>query len=81
VIPDLSASGDVILDRKESTLIAPIEAVRSEAGKQVVYVKQGDRFSARGVKVGTGNNTQVEILAGVSAGDEVALGDVAISSP
>ena len=80
VIPDLSASGDVILDRRENTLIAPIEAVRFESGKRVAYIKQGDHFSARAVKVGTGNNTQVEILAGLNAGDEVALGDVAVSS-
>jgi HlyD family secretion protein len=81
VIPDLSASGDVILDRKENTLIAPLEAVRSEGGKQIAYVKQGDQFSAREVKLGTSNNTRVEILAGLSAGDEVALGDVAVSHP
>ncbi len=74
VIPDLSASGDILLGRKENALIAPREAVRSEGGKQVVYAKRGDGFTAREVRVGESNNTQVEILAGLRAGDEVALG-------
>ena len=74
VIPDLSASGDILLGRKENALIAPREAVRSEGGRQVVYAKRGDGFTAREVRVGESNNTQVEILAGLRAGDEVALG-------
>jgi len=74
VIPDLSASGDILLGRKENALIAPREAVRSEGGKQVVYAKRGGGFTAREVRVGESNNTQVEILAGLRAGDEVALG-------
>jgi hypothetical protein len=74
LIPDLSASGDILLGRKENALIAPREAVRSEGGKQVVYAKRGDGFTAREVRVGESNNTQVEILAGLRAGDEVALG-------
>jgi multidrug efflux pump subunit AcrA (membrane-fusion protein) len=74
VIPDLSASGDILLGRKENAVIAPREAVRSEGGKQVVYVKRGGGFAPREVRMGERNNTQVEILAGLRAGDEVALG-------
>jgi HlyD family secretion protein len=77
VIPDLSASGDILLGQKENALLAPREAVLSEGGKQVVYVKQGAGFSPREVRVGESNNTQVEILAGLRAGDEIALGQPA----
>lgn len=73
VIPDLSASGDVMLERKDATLVAPREAVNAERGRHFVYVKQGDGFARREVEVGERNNTQVEILAGLSKGDEVAL--------
>ncbi len=74
VIPDLSASGDIVVGRKENVLIAPLEAVETEGGKPVVYVKRGNSFAARAVKVGERNNTQVEIAAGLEAGDEIALG-------
>jgi multidrug efflux pump subunit AcrA (membrane-fusion protein) len=74
VIPDLSASGDIVVGHKENALLAPLEAVEMEGGKPVVYVKRGDSFARRAVQVGERNNTQVEILAGLQAGDEVALG-------
>ena len=74
VIPDLSASADVVLEQKENALVAPLDAVLSEGGKHVVYAKQGDRFLSREVRIGGRNNTHVEILAGLNAGDEIALG-------
>lgn len=74
VIPDLSASGDIVVGHKDNVLLAPLEAVDTEGGKPVVYVKRGDRFARRAVQVGERNNTQAEILAGLEAGDEIALG-------
>jgi multidrug efflux pump subunit AcrA (membrane-fusion protein) len=73
VIPDLSASGDVTLERKETALLAPREAVSAERGRHFVYLKRGDGFTAREVQLGERNNTQVEILAGLHEGDEIAL--------
>ena len=74
VIPDLSASADVSLGRKERVLVAPLAAVESEGGKNIVFVKQQNRFVPRQVELGARNYTQVEILAGLTDGDEVALG-------
>jgi HlyD family secretion protein len=80
VIPDLSASADIILGRKENVIVAPLEAVSVEGGKHVVYVKQGDAIGLREVKLGEHSNTQVEILAGLRAGEEVELGRPAASA-
>jgi multidrug efflux pump subunit AcrA (membrane-fusion protein) len=77
VIPDLSASGDVMLERKETALLAPREAVSAEGGRHFVYVKRGDGLTRREVQLGERNNTQVEILAGLSEGDEIALARLA----
>jgi multidrug efflux pump subunit AcrA (membrane-fusion protein) len=74
VIPDLSASGDIVVGHKDNVLLAPLEAVETEGGKPVVYVKRGNSFGRRTVQLGERNNTQVEILAGLGAGDEIALG-------
>jgi multidrug efflux pump subunit AcrA (membrane-fusion protein) len=59
---------------KDNVLLAPLEAVETEGGKPVVYVKRGNSFGRRTVQLGERNNTQVEILAGLGAGDEIALG-------
>ena len=74
VIPDLSASADIVLSRRDNVLLVPRESVDLQEGKHTVYVKRGSSFMAREVRVGQGNDTQIEILAGLKPGDEIALG-------
>jgi cobalt-zinc-cadmium efflux system membrane fusion protein len=73
VIPDLSASADVVTGRPASGLIVPREALSEAEGKTVVYVKQGDAFLARPVEIATATNTQVAVRSGIEEGQEVAL--------
>jgi len=73
VIPDLSASAEVLVSRQENALLAPREAIQYEGGKPVVYVKQAGMFTPREVEMGAENNTHVAIASGLKAGDVVAL--------
>ena len=73
VLPDLSASADVVVGEEEDSIIVPRQAVIEEDGKPVVYVKQAGTFTAREVEVGLASNTEVAVK-GLQAGDEVALG-------
>ena len=52
LIPDLSAWAHIPVDRRESALVVPAEAVRAEAGAEVVFVRNGSRFERRPVEVG-----------------------------
>jgi len=81
LIPDLSASGDVLLDRKDDAVIAPLEAITAENGKTLAYVRDGAGFAAREVQLGERNNNDVAVLAGLNAGDEVALSRPATLEP
>ena len=74
VIPDLSAGADILVEKKDDSLIVPLEAIHEAGGKAVAHVKEGDRFVARPVELGLRNNTHVAILSGLRAGQEVALG-------
>jgi len=74
VIPDLTASADVVVDEADDTLLIPREAVQETDGKTIVYVKQGDNVVPREVAIGAANNTQVAVTSGLQPGDEVALG-------
>jgi multidrug efflux pump subunit AcrA (membrane-fusion protein) len=74
LIPDLSAWAHVPVDRQEKALVVPAEAVRAEAGLNVVFVKNGGRFEKRPVEVGLRTPTQVALLSGVRPGEVVALG-------
>jgi len=73
VIPDLSASADVVTGAPAEGLIVPREAVSEAEGKPVVYVKEGDTFQAHPVEIATSTNTQVAVISGLSEGQEVAL--------
>ena len=72
-IPDLSAWADVEVERQENVLLAPREAVQSEGGESVVYVKGASGFEKRTVQLGPRNETHAVVLAGLRAGEEVAL--------
>ena len=73
LIPDLSASADVFLEKIADKPLVPLSAINHENGKTVVYVKSGDKFEPRDIEVGPSNYTHAAVLAGVKAGDVVRL--------
>jgi hypothetical protein len=73
VIPDLSAFGDVQLERAENVTQVPLGAVHEDNGKNFLFVRSGDAFDRRPVTLGIHSNTQVAITSGVNAGEEVKL--------
>jgi multidrug resistance efflux pump len=73
LIPDLSAWVEVEVERLEGVLLIPREAVLAEGGSTVTYVKGPGGFERRAITLGPGNSRQVVVVAGLTAGDEVAL--------
>ena len=79
VIPDLSASVDVVVDSEESTTMVPREAVQYAAAgpgqppETFVWVRNGVIWDRRKVVVGLSNATTIGIRSGVQAGETVAL--------
>lgn len=72
LIPDLSASVDVIMETAQGTIV-PLSAVRSNGDRTVVRVKEAEGFAEREVKLGLRSNTHAIVLSGVKSGDEVQL--------
>jgi multidrug efflux pump subunit AcrA (membrane-fusion protein) len=73
VVPDLTASADVVVDERDGSIIVPREAVVEESGKTLVFVRQAGAFAPREVEIGMFSNTEAAISAGLDAGEEVAL--------
>ena len=75
ILPDLSASADVFLARRQSGVLVPREAVRRgpDKGADFVFVRQGEEYTQRRVRVKDRNDTEVLIDSGLQAGDEVLL--------
>ena len=73
LIPDLSGSADIVLDKVENALLVPKQSVYTEDGKSFVEVKSTTGFVSREVKLGLANDTHASIVSGVTEGDEIRL--------
>ena len=54
-------------------MLVPKTALRTVDGRQIVFVVKEDRAERRAVTVGLDNGEQVEVLAGVTAGERVVV--------
>lgn len=63
--------------QRAEALLVPVQAVRSEDGRTRVMVVRGGVAEAVPVDLGLGTETVVEVLAGLSEGDEVVIGEAA----
>jgi HlyD family secretion protein len=73
LIPDLSASADVVVDKAEGKVLAPRAAISMEDGKAFAYVKKGETFEKRELTLGLQNDTQAVVVSGLNSGEEVRL--------
>jgi hypothetical protein len=73
VLPDLTASADIVTSDESEGLIVPREAVQLNGGKPIVYVKQADGLAPREVEIGGMNTTQAAIVGGLESGEEVVI--------
>ncbi len=71
LMPDLSASVDIEVERQPNALVAPRDAVIRENGKNFVMVKSGSGYDKREVKLGAANDAEQVIASGVQKGAEL----------
>jgi HlyD family secretion protein len=71
LMPDLSASVDIEVERQPNALVAPRDTVIRENGKNFVMVKSGSGYDRREVKLGAANDAEQVIASGVEKGAEL----------
>lgn len=72
-VPGQKLRARVILIQQDKALSVANVAVRSEAGKHYVQVRDGDGFKRREVELGVRGTARSQVLEGLDAGDEVLL--------
>ena len=72
LMPDLSASLDVVLAQTPAALVVPLDAVRQDGERAFVSVQQGSGFADRPVTLGAKNAHEVVIASGLEPGTIVA---------
>lgn len=70
---NMSVNVDIVTKRKENAVIVPREAIVAKNDSSVVFVVKNDRVYQQPLEIGIRSYTSVEALAGVSAGDILAL--------
>ena len=76
LVDGMYAETSLILSEKDGVLTVPIQAVqREESGASVLMVDREWRVQERPVTLGAEGNDRVEILSGLSEGDQVVIGN------
>ena len=60
-------------DQPQVQALVPREAVREVQGKQVVFAYRDGTLERRAVSVGSARGSDLEIIAGLSPGDQVVV--------
>ena len=72
LMPDLSASLDVALDRTANAIVVPRDAIRQDGNRTIVRVKRGNGFEDRAVTVQATNAYEALLSTGLDDGAVVA---------
>ena len=75
--PGMSASVEVIIEKHEKQVLIPIRASFLQKGKPAVWVQKGGGFEVRLIEVGKRNDTDMIVVKGLKAGENIAMEDPA----
>jgi HlyD family secretion protein len=72
-LPDMSAQARIVTGRREDALVVPTEALAIVDGWPYCYVEGPDGLERRLVSLGTADEDNSSVVAGLSEGDRVVL--------
>lgn len=79
LLPGLTVSCRILIDKLEDVLYIPLEALHNEGGKNIVYKKTTGGYEKTEVETGASNSDFIVITNGLNEKDKVALVDPFIS--
>ncbi|HYK89856.1 MAG TPA: HlyD family efflux transporter periplasmic adaptor subunit [Acidobacteriota bacterium] len=71
--PGMYLKADVILEKYDSCYVVPASALSTKGVETLVYVKQGEKFVPRPVRIGAETHGQATILSGVEERELIAM--------
>jgi RND family efflux transporter MFP subunit len=82
LLPGMTAEVVVSLSRKERTLAVPLQALINSGGnRSVLVVNPTGIVEEREVKTGAESASHAEVIAGLSAGDRIVVGNRGLLKP
>lgn len=71
--PGSAVKARITVEEQQAALRVPLAAVQDFRDWKVVFIRVGDTYEIRPVELGKRDATQVEILSGLKAGDQVVV--------
>ena len=71
--PGSAVRARISVSERQVELVAPLTALQTMQGDDVVFVRDGEEYFVRPVELGQRDAKQVEIIDGVAAGDEIVV--------
>lgn len=71
--PGSAVKARIAVDRKPAGIVVPLAALQTLEGREVVFVREGDVYTAHPVELGMRDARHVEVLSGLEVGDEVVV--------
>ena len=80
----MTADATILVEEKEQVLLVPVEGIQSKEGKYFAMVKEtsateeskAEKGALKPIKVGIHNEDYIEIVSGLSEGEEIVLPDL-----
>ncbi len=71
--PGAAVRARIVVASTPAAVVVPLAALQSIDGKDVVFVREGERYAARPVQLGARDALQVEVREGLRAGEQVVV--------
>jgi len=73
--PGMTANAEVVIRSEPDSMLIPISASFTKDGKPAVWLRRGTGFVLTEIEVGERNDSDIQVVKGIRAGDVVALED------
>jgi multidrug efflux pump subunit AcrA (membrane-fusion protein) len=71
LLPDLSASADIVLESADASAVVPLEYVARDSAGPFVYVRHGDAWQRQPVDLGLNSHIHAAVVSGLDNGQAV----------
>jgi membrane fusion protein, heavy metal efflux system len=71
--PGAAVRALVTVKERQASLVVPVSALQTFEGESVVFVRKGDTYAPRAVKLGEKDSHNAEVLEGLAAGEEIVV--------
>ncbi len=71
--PGAAVRARVTVSERQAALVVPVSALQTFEGETVVFTRSGERYAPRALRLGQRDADHAEVLAGLTAGDEVVI--------